>query len=181
MKRIILCLLTIGLYAIANAQIQTKFWGLELSKHYSSLNQVREIISDRCDYAIIDGDSIIARVGSFGGYDWSHIMFGFYNEYNTKALYSVIFLNTYSTRASAKDRYDSLFNALSNKYGTPEDIGSTYDDFRYRWSDEDSNNSCLLRLNIEEAIGGNLCWCVCISYLSHDYAELASEQDEDEL
>lgn len=181
MRKIIITLLSVCLSVSASAQIQTKIWGLELSKFYSSLEDAKNQISSRCDYAEVDGESISATRGSFGGYDWNFIDFSFYRGSYSRALYNVHFSSYHQTRDSAKSKYDSLADALTNKYGETLNTSNEYDSAHYMWTEHDSPYSCSLRLLRNESKGGEMYWYVILSYCDHDLLDLALESVNDEL
>lgn len=181
MKKLLVFLFAICTSITINAQIQTKFWGLELSKYYPSLSQATEIVSQKCKYARIEDDSIYAIGGSFGGYYWDSVRFHFCNGYYSKALDNVIFFSDHSSQSSAREQYNSLFRALCKKYSAPEKLSDSYDDISHRWRKEGSKYSCMIRLLKIESTYGNTSWCVCLSYLDHHLAESVIAQEENEL
>ena len=166
----------------ASGQIQTKFWGLELSKFYSSLDVAQRIISERCAYADIDGNSISATRCSFGGYDWNFANFSFYQgSILSKALYNVEFSSYHQTLDSAKIKYDNLASSLTNKYGKTFNTSNDYENRHYFWTEDNSPYSCYLRLTRAESKGGEIYWYVILSYCDHDLLDLNIQQREDEL
>ena len=117
MKRLIVILCAICFCVNAMAQIQTKFWGLELTGSYESLERAKTTIANRCTYAEVKDNVISAMHGSFGGYDWNFIDFSFYKGMYYKTLYFVSFQSYHKTQASAQSKFDSLLNSLNDKYG----------------------------------------------------------------
>lgn len=177
MKRILTITFALLISVLANAQIQTKFWGLELSKRYSSLMVAKNIIANKCQYAEIKGNEISASKGSFGGYDWNFIDFDFYNQ----SFYLVHFSSYHTTRELAKYKFDSLLRALSNKYGDPYNSSDDYEDITRLWITPESQISCTLSINKSESKGGDVYWYVDLSYYDKYLLVQSKLQDEDEL
>lgn len=181
MKRTITLLIAFCIGFTANAQIQTKLWGLELAEHYLSLNEAKNIISSRCAFSQIEEDNITATDGTFGGYDWKFANFSFLRSgFSYPVLYNVDFSINYYNYESAKSRYDALLTALRGKYGTPFSNGDVYSDISNLWSD-DTSTRCMLRLVKAESKGGDIFWYVILSYYDTDYLERAINESEDEL
>ena len=156
MKRTILFLLGVYLSVIANAQIQTKFWGLELSEYYPSLESAIGIISDRCEYTDIEDNTIVAMDGKFGGYEWKFVYFAFYNEAHYKVLYNVRFSDNHKNRDTAMSEFESLAKSLKNKYGEPPICENSNDKIVNMWIDEDGTYSCMLQVEKGTSKGGDL-------------------------
>lgn len=175
MKRIVVGLLATCLCVIANAQIQTKFWGLELSEHYTSLTSAKNIISDRCAYASVEDDSIYALVGKFGGHTWNLVTFGFYQGVYSKALCSVSFIKECDDKDSAITMYTSLMRSLNDKYKDCSKVIG--DDMQAIWSDSVDKYRCSLTLDGKT----NGVWFVTLIYCDRGLLELALEQEESEL
>ena len=113
MKRLAIILFAICFGLKSNAQIQTKFWGLELSSfYYESLETLEGRISDRCKYTQVRDNSIVAMDGKLGGYDWNFVTFRFYKGEFSRGLYAVSFSKNYETRVYAKPTYTQLLESL---------------------------------------------------------------------
>ena len=179
MKKVFICLLAICIGYIANAQIQTKFWGLELSKRYTSLTAAKSIISDRCAYSRIDGNNIEASDGTLGGYDWGTVVFNFSQD-NT--LYSAGFASEHDYLYEAKNKCQQLLNSLTAKYGEPTfdrtDVTEGYVEYK-TWLDESGKYYCILAIpnpTIEDTT-----WYVTLIYTDLELFSQLREQQEDEL
>lgn len=165
-----------------NAQIQTKFWGLELSKWYPSLSNAKSIISDRCEYVSLEvNNKLLAMDGSFGGYSWEFATFSFYKGEDWSVLYDVYFSNPYTQYDTAKSRYDSLLESLSDKYGNSYVTKDEFDDVINIWSEDLSDIRCMLRLHRAESKGGENYWYVDLNYYDMNRIEKIVEQQDDEL
>ena len=179
MKKIFAVLFAICFYVTANAQIQTKFWGLEFSKEYSSLEDAKNIISDRCECATLERDGIYAKNGSFGGYDWEYIRFDFCRKANARILTNVAFANWYKTKDAANVRYDLLYGALCSKYDTWDFMNA--DEGYVAWFEYNTEGKltydCMLSMS-ETETGA---WIVSLSYTDYRSTELARKQNNDEL
>jgi hypothetical protein len=179
MKKVVATLFAICIFITANAQIQKQFWGLEFSKEYSSLEDAKNIISDRCECATLERDGIYAKNGSFGGYDWEYIQFQFYRKADARILTNVAFANWYSTKDAANEREDSLYSALCNKYGTWDYINA--DEGYIVWNEYNTGGEpiyyCMLSMSQTESEA----WVVSIVYTDICSTELAEKQNNEEL
>lgn len=179
MKRLITILCSICLCVMANAQIQTKFWGLELSKSYISLYAVKNMISDKCERIEIKDNSISGRNGKFGGYNWGFVDFGFYKEASSHFTLSQVYFTDYSDYKTAKERYDYLLSALSNKYGESNTKISSEQTVNY-WSMPSKPHCCFLFLKKQNDISED-CWSTTLVYSNHELLKLTLKEDTDEL
>lgn len=178
MKRVLTFLLAICIGYMANAQIQTKFWGLELSKRYTSLTAAKGIISDRCASAKIVGNAIEARDGTLGGYDWDTVGFYFYDDGTHQALYSVGFASDHEHLQSAKDKYQKLLDTLTSKYGEGIPLNEGIES--KGWIDDDMRYLCTLSMH--KSIGEEgTAWFVVLVYNDQDLVSDRQKQQEDEL
>lgn len=162
----------------ANAQIQTKFWGLDLAKSYSSLKAVRDFISDDCEYAVIEGNNIRALNGDFGGYKWGLVNFQFHKR-NKYALYGVEFSDNFNTKRAAEVLFDQLYLSLTEKYGDVDELSDEKDDTICLWAD--MKNCCFLRLINGESQGGVTYWYVILYYCNRDLLNFITQEGVDEL
>lgn len=179
MKRFFFTLCIACLCLNLNAQIQTKFWGLELSKTYTSLGSAKTIISDKCDFSEIDKTDIVAYEGSFGGYTWDSAYFCFHADRYGYSLYEVIFSSHYKSSETARSRYNSLLKSLNNKYGEHYSSTNTYQDTSVFW--KENRYACFLSIRESESRGGELFWYVTLTYLDSYYLDLSIEEGESEL
>lgn len=176
MKRLLICLLAICIGYMANAQIQTKFWGLELSKRYTSLTAANSIISDRCSFStIIDNNIIEANNGTLGGYDWGTICFYFCKDGIYQALYSAGFASRHEYLYEARDKYQKVLNSLTSKYGDGIRINDLGIESK-GWIDESRKYLCTLTI-----VKQDTAWYVTLVYNDQDLVTYYQEQQEDEL
>lgn len=182
MKRLTILLFALCLCTSISAQIQTKFWGLELgNKYYNSVKEAQAIISTHCEFNEIEGDAITAFNGSFGGYEWRFVDFSFIKGTIYYSLFDVTFSHNFSNYESAKKRYDSLCETLNKKYGIIYNTRKENNELSDTWSDNNTSNRCLLRLHKEVSKGGETFWYVDLSYWNGYLLERAIAKDEDEL
>lgn len=160
----------------ANAQMQTKFWELEIGKSYSSINEAASLIEDRCTSYRINSNALEVRQGRFGGYDWDFIDFTFAGRVEKK-LYKVEFVNCYKTKGVAVDMATPLYQSLKNKYGMPEKTGT----IEYRWSFQNDAHVCLLKVIESEGQGGGVYWYVVLTYCDLNSSRQVSNNEESEL
>lgn len=172
--RRLLIVLALLISVIANAQIQTKFWGLELAKCYGSLDEAREIISQRCKHSMIQDNQIVALDGNLGGYNWNYATFSFLDN----TLYSVSFVSYYKTFEDAVDKTAHLEVDLTRKYGKSYKAEGT---LTYYWADEDFTNKCYLDLSEGMSNGGEKLWYITLNYWNKSLNENATQQIKDEL
>lgn len=180
MKKYLSILITLCLCVSVNAQIQTKFWGLELSNWYSSLEAAKEIIADKCDYAYIEDNCIKANQGNFGGYEWKFITFDFYKGAMNYSLFDVNFSSNHQTYSSAKNKYDILLSSLTNKYGIPYTNDEDPEDVSHIWAD-DGEYRCMLEITRAESKGGEIYWYVTLDYYDLELLSLKVKKENDEL
>lgn len=178
MKRATIALLMLCLCVCGKAQVQTKFWGLELAQWYESLESARQKIDERCTLSYRGDDTITAIRGSFGGYDWDTITFCFY-EHNKYGLYGVNFASNHQARHTANEKFNILLNALSEKYGTPRKTSDEYEDTSRLWTDD--INSCMLTLMRTTSKGGEYYWYVNLTYVNDVLNSLSLKKSNDEL
>lgn len=181
MKRIITILFSVCLCVIANAQIQTKFWGLEFSNNYASLETAKNIISAKCDYAEIVGAEIVALDCNFGGYMWEGAAFSFYRGINGYFLRQVSFFSQPSSYNSAKTKYNALFDSLRAKYGEPKSASNETDATFGLWADTELRFSCMLSLSNSQRKDGISYWGVSLLYTDIEVSNLAKQQHNAEL
>lgn len=182
MRRFIIALIAVCFCINSNAQVQTKFWGLEMSKtYYVSLETLKDIISYECEYAEIEGDTIDALDGSFGGREWDFSRFSFYNDGQSNRLYSVRFSSYHNSYDSAKNKYDSLLRSLSSKYGEARDYSKSENELSKGWMFMDSPYGVTLDLTFSESKGGGWYWYVVLWYMDYDTYNLSAKQDDAEL
>ena len=178
MRRVLTCLLAICIGYMANAQIQTKFWGLELSKRYTSLAAVKNIISDRCASSRIVGNTIEAKNGTLGGYDWDTVGFYFHDDGKHQALYSAGFASGHEHLQGAKDRYQKLLDTLTSKYGERISLNEGIES--KGWIDDDMRYLCTLSMHKSIGEEGTI-WMVVLVYNDQDFVSYLQKQQEDEL
>lgn len=182
MKRLVVLFFAICFCAISNAQIQTKFWGLELSSfYYESLETLEGRISDRCKYTQVRDNSITAMDGKFGGYDWDFATFRFYKGEFSRGLYAVSFSKHYETRINAKPIYAQLLVSLANKYGVFVELKNEYAETSVAWGTKEGKYRCLLSLIEGESKGGEMLWYINLDYWDDNLLTLSIKQDENEL
>ena len=182
MKRLAIILFAICFGLKSNAQIQTKFWGLELSSfYYESLETLEGRISDRCKYTQVRDNSIVAMDGKLGGYDWNFVTFRFYKGEFSRGLYAVSFSKNYDTRISAKPIYTLLLESLTNKYGTPIELKNEYTKTSVAWGSKEGKYRCSLELMEGESRGGKMLWYINLDYWDDNLLTLSIKQEEDEL
>ena len=121
MKRLAIILIAICFGLNSQAQIQTKFWGLEMSAHYPSLEYAKKIIANRCESLEVNNklNQIIAERGVFGGQEWDYAGFYFHKSCDGQTLHMVSFFNKYKSVTPAQREYEFLEEALTKKYGKP--------------------------------------------------------------
>ena len=131
----------------ANAQIQTKFWGLEIGKEYPSLEYVENIIKDKCKETLIYEGYVGAFNGSFAGYTWDAILLEF-SKGETKTFQSIKYAFQSSDRDKARKRLIELEEKLTLKYGQPISV-SQHEPNKMKyflvWGEEDHQNVCVLQ------------------------------------
>lgn len=177
MKRLAGIAMLLCLCAVASAQIQNKFWGLELSEYYPSIEFAKEIVSSRCESAWIDEKGIMTKNGRFGGYVWDRNSFTFYNY----RLAEVAFGSKHD-KAKAEEKYLALLEILKKKYGTNLDSyevhtsenGSLYN----FWESDNDPNCCALAL-IKQDNSKN--YWVYLIYRSRELRDLIKNEAENEL
>ena len=161
----------------SKAQIQSKFWGLELSKTYPSLRYAGNIIANRCEsLEVHDGlNQIIAEQGVFGGNEWDYAGFYFFESSVGQTLYMVSFFNKYKTILPAKRTFDLLAEALTDKYGTPI-IKEDETVLLNLWGKKSEDACCLLKANQE----GNLI-IISLDYINQSVLQESIQQNRNEL
>lgn len=182
MRMFIIALIAVSFCVNSNAQIQTKFWGLEMSKsYYVSLETLRDIISHECEYAKIEGNTVSTLDGTFGGREWDFSRFEFYNDGQSNRLYSVRFSSYHNSYGSAKGKYDSLLSSLSGKYGEARDYSKSENELSKAWGLTDSPYGVSLDLTFSESAGGEWYWYVVLWYIDYDTLNLSIKQNDEEL
>lgn len=183
MKRIFTILLVIGIYNIADAQIQRRFWGLELHGYYGTIEIAKSEIAKRCASLSMRADNeILAYGGVFGGFDWDLTSFEFYVNKNNESydFMQVTFLSVHKDYNLAELRYNALSRMLKNKYGTPVSESSNSDDASFYWIDLE-NYICGLRISKSFDYNTNQEWAVSLIYTCGELNELHQKQKEEEL
>ena len=160
MKRIIIIIIAIilGNNASAQAPIQTKFWGVEFSKHYDSIYDARKIINDQCELSFVISDMITVVGGKFGGRIWPLAKFEFGNINGKYLLCNVSFIKNFNNLPDAEQEQDELTEALKSKYGgyKTTELG-TY--LRPRvWATHDKRNACILIIHPKIGDEGEKLW-----------------------
>lgn len=181
MKRVLTCLLAICIGYMANAQVQTKFWGLEISQQYASLSQAKRIISERCEYSAIEDNCILGQKGTFGGYEWDFANFYFHQEGLEHTLYLVVFQSYHKSREAAREKYQSLSNALTQKYGISPNTTKEVNGESSMWDVGDSRYNFSLHMEQSESQGKEMLWYVHIGYYDIDLLIARKDQSENEL
>jgi hypothetical protein len=122
MKKLVLSVFASIICMVCNAEIQTKFWELELNKTYTSLEEAKKIINDRCQIAFTSKilNKINAVNGVFGGYEWKVADFYFNKTNRGYTFYMVSFFNEHISVDSANQEYEMIGKALTAKYGKPQ-------------------------------------------------------------
>ena len=141
MKRIVIAVLCILFSAGMQAQIQTKFLGLELSKGYPTIERARDIIADRCERTEINGNLLFAYGVHFAGSKWESATISFYKINNTNVIDAVSFVKSDMRRKELKSLFNDYLEALTNKYGPSKKYASFY-----TWNSKDGKYSCGLLL-----------------------------------
>ena len=177
MKRLVLFVFAILLTSSLSAQIQRKFWGLELSKSYT-LSNAEQFISDKCEWSKINKEGITAYKGYFGGREWDFATFRFFANRYGNTLYAVTFSNNYNTLASAQDTFNSLRKSLDDKYAAFKVNDS--DEMSATWLEND-RIFCWLQMYRSESKGGDVFWYVDLNYIDGYYLDMATESSDDEL
>ena len=178
MKKILIIVFAL-LSVNATAQIQTKFWGLELSSFYQeSLETLKIRIADKCQYAMVVDGGINAIDGRFGGYYWDFVRFSFCGGKYGKEFYQVYFVSSTDAYASAIDKYDGLLNTLTEKYGKP--IKSDNNQTSVTWFNESRRYVCSLSLN-GPSTKGEKPWSVYLTYADVDVLKVELDKEQDEL
>lgn len=159
----------------SNAQIQTSFWGLELSKSYT-LYEAKGIISNRCDDISVrfSENELLAFDGRFGGYVWDYASFSFYGGGDDNKLSKVLFFSSFSDYDSAEIRYKALLRKLEEKYGSSIMLSS----LSHWWSDSDWKykcNLCMMLSSDETEI------LVALAYFDTDLWDASNQEEDDEL
>lgn len=182
MKRIILLLAFFCISFSSSAQIQTKFWGLELSRRYLSLSQAKDIVSNKCKYVDIEENSIKAFDGFFGGYNWDFITFDFHKSTPVYSwtLYTTSFSSYHKNSEDAKRKYQLLQNSLTTKYGSPS-LLERDDELLSSWAGAESRIYCLLKYEKGMSRGGDMYFYVTLNYIDRDVLDLSVQQQESEL
>lgn len=175
MKKVIITTLLLCIGIAAHSQIQNKFWGLVLSKSYTSLTQVKDLINDKCEYVYIEEDNITACKGKFGGYEWDFINFSFYKY----RLYNVRFSSVFKEKSTAEDRFNGLKMSLQSKY-SEMDV-SNPEKYSFFWRDNERGHSCNILMHLAESNSGELLWYVHLSYFDAKLLNKAVSEDEEEL
>ena len=181
MKRIIVLLVTLFSCLSISAQIQTKFWGLELCEYYNSIEEAQVIIQNRCEDTEIERDVITAYNGTLGGYEWKFINFHFTKVLAHYGLYLVDFSYNYKSIEDAESRYYSLKESLERKYGLQRDTHIENGEMTDVWTDDSTSTCCILRLQKKISIGGDMFWYVFLSYHNGDLLGYAIAKEEEEL
>lgn len=172
MKRFIVTLFTLCLCLVLSAQIQTKFWGLELSKRYPSLKHAKEIISNKCEHALIESAEIRTQGGRFGGYYWAFGTFVFHDCCLARVNFGSVHPET-----EAAEKYSALYETLKKKYGSSKVSSSDDGSIHNLWvGDEDPNRCALSLIKGEDANH----W-VLLSYSSRELTYLMEQVSENEL
>lgn len=180
MKRLTILLFALCLCTITSAQIQTKFWGLELSKGYVSISNAKDIIDTKCAYAYIQNDRISTRSGTFGGYNWDYTDFLFFNGHTSWILYKASFNSHHTTERNAIEKFYSLLESLVAKYGAPE-TSSIDEGIVSIWYDEKTTNGCSLSRIKSESNGGEVLYYVSLEYYNAEYLRKVFYQEKSEL
>lgn len=180
MKKLAILFLALCFYVSANAQIQTKFWGLELSKPYTSIEGAQGIMDDRCEYSFIDNNSILAGKGTFGGYEWNHVSFQFHKKNLYWFLYKIAFSSHHTTITYAIDKYSFLLESLKVKYGEPT-FHNMDEGVVVIWNDANNSHGCSLSWTKSESKGGEVFYYVDLEYYNVDYLREVYQQGKNEL
>lgn len=180
MKKLIIISFVLLLSVCAKAQIQTNFWGLELSKSYS-LYDAKNIISRNCRLVKIEGNNLYCSDGRFGGYDWNFIDFTFYVQGGTNRLYWVAFSQNFNSKEAAMDRFVLLRDALSNKYGEALDGDAEPTRVSKMWMFLEDVHVCNLVLEKSESKGGDIFWYVNLQYSNSDILSQTISNENEEL
>ena len=169
MKRAFLIFITTLICAIASAQIQRKFFGLEMNKVYTFPNNAASIIKERfLQVEVVDENTIAARSGKFGGYNWDWAKF----EFHISMLYDISFLFQTRTKEDVQTRFDSLVDDLTRKYG--ESLG----DEKFRvWHEKGGSLICTLIISQSE----DQDWNLMLRYVDTYIEELENKKNKDEL
>lgn len=180
MKRIFAILLVIGIYNIADAQIQRRFWGLELHACYKTIQIAKNQITESHNSVEISNNNnqIFVYGGEFGGLYWDLASFGFYNNKinDSYDLVDVSFLSVHESYGSAEVIYNALSRRLKNKYGAPVYESKNSDSASFDW--EDSENyicSLLISKSLDQK------WSVALIYTCWELKNLCLKQKEEEL
>ena len=182
MKRFIAIVFTICVCICSNAQIQTKFWGLELSSFYNEpLEVLKDRISEKCQHAEIEKDAINATEGKFGGYFWDLISFKFQESRQSNGFYQVHFVSCHETCVTAREKYETLRDILSDKYGTPKQLNEDDNKGDAIWLDTNGKYTCYLSFSCTDATKVSKPWCVYIAYTDLDILKLKLNGERDEL
>lgn len=182
MKRLALILLAICFGLNSNAQIQTKFWGLELSSfYYESLETLKNRITDKCQYAMVGDNEISAMNGKFGGYYWDYISFKFYKGEFSRGLHQVYFASNHADYSSARGKYNNLLETLVNKYGAPEQPQNSSKRNAANWFSTDRKYACSLSLVGSDNQGEEKPWTVYIMYADVNLLKLELNKEKEEF
>lgn len=177
MKKLITMLLTTCIYVVASAQIQTKFWGLEMGATYASLELAKETIKSKCHSCEIKENGIKSKGGQFAGYNWDFVDFSFYNN----TLFFVHFSSYYKTQDLANEKFYSLYYSLITKYGQPfSENHNNKTSLSDVWCD-DTSMRCFLHLLKAESMAGHENWYVNLTYYNNNIFNMSLEAELDEL
>jgi hypothetical protein len=179
MKRISAILLVIGIYNIADAQIQRRFWGLELHACYKTIQLAKnQITESHNSVEISNNNQIFVYGGEFGGLYWDLASFGFYNNKinDSYDLAEVSFLIVRENYGSAEVIYNALSHRLKNKYGAPVYESKNSDSASFNWEDSEKYICSLL---IDKSCDQK--WIVALIYTCWELKYLCQKQIEEEI
>lgn len=195
MKRIVAALFAICIFITSNAQMQTRFWGLQFGYTWSSLESAKGRIAGHCAHSFVDNNTVTAYQGTFGGYDWDIIDFHFFQDSPKayKIFYLVTFHKIYETLESAQSTYESILNSLRYKYGYHLDketmeLAQEYDEILAM----SGHNEYCKRTWLIDSYGCSLCMqyieiqgrefiSVNLTYADREYLNKSVRQSREEL
>lgn len=177
MKRLLIAIFALLITSGASAQMQTKFFGLELGKEYNSnLDLLRADLKKYSSWIETKRDQLTLHDVKFGGYDWNFARYDFAGH-DKKKLVAAGFAKSSEDQQELGLKMASLMIKLYEKYGEPSPESKVEEkDSLLTWDLDDGRHRCMLSFSEYKGL-----WIMTLMYISMEAGRQAKQSEINEL